>query len=357
MTVGQELVTAGKLRLGQAVAGQAIKQAQCAFQAQRLRVLTDVRTAFYDSLAAQQMVALYGQLVDIGQEGLQTTEKLLAGKEASRVDVLQARVEARSVALQLQNARSQQAGTWRRLASVVGKPDMPLTPLAGNLEEQLPPLTWQEARSRLFAGSPELAEAQAGVQRAQCALQQQLAQRVPNLQVQAGMAYDNSTGYNTASASIGVPLPIFNRNQGNITRAEAELTDARRDVERLQLQLQQRLATAFQQFESAWQQAEKYRGEILPDAGQSLKLTREGYRAGELNYLTLLTAQRTYFQVSLSYVQSLQSLHVSRAAIEGMLLSGGLGPGAGPTAGPAVTAAAATPMVPAGGAAASAAGE
>lgn len=332
-TVSQELITAGKLRLNRAVASEEIRQAQWVYQAQRLRVLNDVRTAFYDGLAAQQTIEVYEQLLRISEEGLKVADRLLAGKEASRVDVLQARVEARSVALQWQNARNQQTAVWRRLAAVVGRPDLETASLAGRLDEDIPSLTWEEARDRLLAESPLLAEAQAGVRRAECALERQRAERVPNLQLQAGVSHDNQTGFDTASAGIGLPLPVFNRNQGNIRRAQAELAAAQKEVDRVRLELQQRLATVFGQFENSRQQAEKYAKEILPDARESLELVRKGYRAGELNYVTLLTAQRTYFQVSLNAIESLRTLRASSVAIEGMLLSGGLNAGAGSASG------------------------
>ena len=128
-----------------------------------------------------------------------------------------------------------------------------------------------------------------------------------------------------ATVEFRLPLPIFNRNQGNIYKARAELTAAENEVQRLQLALQERLATAFQRFSSARHDAEKYSTQILPNAKATLDLVQSGYRQGEYDYLTLLTAQRTFFQVNLAYLESLLKCRSSGAAIEGFLLSGGLG--------------------------------
>ena len=121
-----------------------------------------------------------------------------------------------------------------------------------------------------------------------------------------------------------MPLPVFNRNQGNIRRAEAELITARGEIRRVSLELQQQLAAAFEQYQNARYQVEKYAQEILPNAQTSLNLVTAGYRQGEFNYVTLLMAQRTFFQVNLAYVEAVRDLRWASVAIEGNLLEGSL---------------------------------
>jgi outer membrane protein, heavy metal efflux system len=142
--------------------------------------------------------------------------------------------------------------------------------------------------------------------------------------LQAGVQYDNATRDAIAGVQVGIPLPIFNRNQGNICKAQAELTAAERDVERVQLALQQRLALVFEQYATALRQVEKYHDDILPNAQESLKLVSTGYRQGEFSYLVLLTAQRTYFQTNLAYLDALRDLRTACVAIEGYLLGDNL---------------------------------
>ncbi|MCE5267469.1 MAG: TolC family protein [Planctomycetaceae bacterium] len=322
--VGQEVVTAGKLRLSQDVASQEIRQAEFVLQAQRCRVLTDVRRAFYDVLVAQRALELSEQLVRIGEEGIKSTEALTKAKEAARVDVLQARIEADSAKIFLEKARNRYAAAWRNLAAVVGDFMMQPKPLAGNLLDGMTRLCWDDTFNRLLAESPQLAGAQAGVARAQAVLSRECAGRYPNLSVQASAQYDNATQDAIVGAQVGVPLPIFNRNQGNIRRAEAELAAAQQETKRVQLGLQQRLAVVFEQYATAQQQVEKYNRDILPNAEESLRLVSMGYRQGELSYLVLLTSQRTFFQTNLAYLDALRDLRAATTAIEGNLLSGSL---------------------------------
>ena len=321
---GQEIVTAGKLRLSRNVAEQEIRQAEWVWQSQRQRVLTDVRRSFYDVLVAQRKMELTEQLLRIGEEGVRSTEALMKAKEVARADTLQAHIEAESARVLLQRARNQHAAAWRNLAAVVGAANMPPQPLAGEAWDGLRELTWEDTYSRLLAESPQLAAARAGVARAQAAVARECAQRVPNIDLEAAVQYDNATKYTWGTIQAGIPMPIFNRNQGNIRRAEAEWMAAKNEVQRVELDLQQRLAAVFEQYMTARYQVEKYSRDILPSAQESLDLANKGYRQGEYNYLFLLTAQRTYFQTNLIYLDALRELRTAATAIEGNLLSGSL---------------------------------
>lgn len=322
--IGQEVVTAGKLHWNRAVASQEVRQAEYAWATQRFRVLTDVRRGFYDVLVAQRTVELAEQLVGVGQRGVKTTEDLMKAKEVARVDVLQSRIEADSARILLEKARNRYTAAWRNLAAVVGDPALSPTPLAGSLQDGMVQFTWEETLNRLLTESPQLAGAQAGVARAQAALSRECAGRIPNVDLQAGVQYDNATRDTFASVQVGVPIPIYNRNQGNIAKAQAELTASQHEVRRVRLALEQRLAAVFEQYATAHQGVEKYNRDILPNAEESLRLVSAGYRQGEFSYLVLLTAQRTYFQTHVAYLDALRDLRAATATLEGNLLSDSL---------------------------------
>jgi len=322
--IGQEVVTARKLQLNRAIASQEIREAEYVWQAQRFRVLTDVRRGFYDLLVAQRTVELAEQLIGIGERGLKAAEELLKAKEVAPADVLQARIESDSAKILLEKARNRYTSAWRNLAAVVGDPALQPTQLAGGLQDGMAPFTWEDTLNRLLAESPQLAGAQAGVARAQAALSRECAGRVPNVDLQAGVQYDNATRDTFATVQVGVPIPIYNRNQGNISRAQAELAAAQHEVKRVRLALEQRLAAVFEQYATAHQQVEKYTRDIMPNAHESLKLVSSGYRQGEFSYLVLLTTQRTYFQTNLAYLDALRDLRSATASLEGNLLSDSL---------------------------------
>jgi cobalt-zinc-cadmium efflux system outer membrane protein len=324
MFVEQRLITGGKLDLNRAVVSHDIDRAQQELEIQRLRILNDVKSRAYDTLVAQQIVEMNQQLVEIGNSALRAAETLFKSQEVGQVDVLQARIEANSARLDLNTAQNEFQSAWRRLTLAVGIPDMPLRPLANTLNEGATNLTWEGAAERLLAESPELASAWAGVERARCALARAQAGRAPDLDLAASVRYSDESDSTLARVGVGMPLQIFDRNQGNICKAQAELTQAHREVERVQLVLQDRLADVFKQYLNARQETEQYKTVIVPDAKASLQLVQSGYQQGEFGFLELLTAQRTYTRVSLASLHSARQLFQSQTQVEGLLLTGAL---------------------------------
>lgn len=321
--VGQEFVRGGKLRLNREVAAQEVSRAEQQLAAQRQRVLTDVRIAFYAILIAERQERLTADLLKIATQNLDTAETLLKGREVGRVDVVQAQLEYEFASILVQNARNRSAAAWQSLATVSGQPRLSPTPLEGNPEEDRVALSYQEAISRILATSPEIAAAVANMERARWAAQRARVEAVPNVTVQGLVNWrDEGIGGDPDGAiTVGVPLPAWNRNQGGIQQAQSEAVAAERALEQVELDLQNRLAPVYERFANAKNQVERYRTRVLPAAQETLQLTRDLYRAGELGYVGLLTAQRTYSQTNLNYLDSLRELRTSEAEIEGLLLS------------------------------------
>ena len=107
-------------------------------------------------------------------------------------------------------------------------------------------------------------------------------------------------------------------------KAQSEVVAAERALTQLELSLTNRLTPNFERYSNARNQVDRYRAAILPAAAESLDLSRKMYQAGETGYLNLLTAQRTFAQTHLQYLDSLRQLRISEAEIEGLLLSGSL---------------------------------
>jgi cobalt-zinc-cadmium efflux system outer membrane protein len=322
--ISQEIVRGGKLGLERAAASQAIAQAQQQFDSQRLRVLNDVRAQFYNLLVAQRTMELSGELVQLGEQGLKAADDLFRAQEVSRVDLLQARVELSTARVAAELARNRYIAIWRSLAATVGMPDMQPLPATGDFEAAIPELNWDDNLARVLAASPELAAARADVARARWTVSRARAEPVPNLNVQASVQHDNEGGDDVANLQIMLPLPIHDMNQGAVRAAVAELRIAQAEVARLELQLQTRLAAAFERYANARQQVDRYSREILPDARASLDLVTRAYRLGEFPYLTLLEAQRTVSRTNLAYLSALEQLWESATAIEGLLLTDNL---------------------------------
>ncbi len=153
-----------------------------------------------------------------------------------------------------------------------------------------------------------------------------VANRCPNLDTEVGYSHDNSTGFDTFGVMVTIPVPVFNRNQGAIRQAQADVTTAQAEVDRVALELRNRLALVYERYSNAKEMVDRYERSILPNAKESTDLTSARYRVGDINYTGVLVVQRTYLQTQIAYLDALREFRETSVLLDGLLLSDSLAP-------------------------------
>lgn len=321
IAVGQQFVRGGKLKLNRAVIARKILKLEQELAITRHRVLTDIRTAFYDVYISQEQVELTQQLAKQSRQAVETVEQLIEAREGRRIDLLQAEIESRQIAAQLKQAEAAQQAAWRKLAATAGRPNWGLQIVDANPDSLSWELDWQASRESLLTASPEVAAAMAEVARAKAVWCRAKAEPISDVTAQVSLQYDDATEDTIAGVQVGMPLPLWNRNQGGIGQARRLVTAAQRRLEAVELRLSRQLAEQVLRYETAQAEADAYREGILERAEENLKLVSQAYAAGEVSFLDLLTVQRTYFRSSLDYLDNLRSVNQSVQLLEGLLLN------------------------------------
>jgi cobalt-zinc-cadmium efflux system outer membrane protein len=321
---GQQFITAHKLERNRAVVAAEIDKAQAELTATRQQVQTDVRLKYYAALVAQRRLEVTGELVGVSTEAVKASKSLVEAQEVPVAGLLQTEIQEQNAIVLRRTSENALERAWRQLAAVAGTPGLPRQPLEGDVTTLPAELDWQSQLMRLQSSSPEVATAIANVERAQRELTRARVEPVPNVSTQVSVQQDTASDTTIAGVQVGIPLPIWNRNQGGIRQAQAEVTEANRNLNRIELSLEQRLAEVVQQYADARVTASTYSRDILSRSERTLDLIQQGYEQGEVGYLDLLTAQRTYFQTNLAYLDALNSLWESYLKIDGLLLSGSL---------------------------------
>lgn len=329
--VQQNVILGGKLGLDRKIRAEEGKQAEAEAEEQKLRVDSGVRVAFYESLAAQEMVELRKKLNALAYDAAETTKQLFNVGQADQPDVLQALVEADEAEVAVITSEQEQQRAWRVLAAVVGKPELPLTLLVGDLED-LPPIDPDQTVQTILTNSPAMKIAQLGATRAGMEATRSHREVVPDLSLRTGYMNNleqlgsvppkgvGSEGF----AEVGVNLRLFNRNQGNIQAAKANLERATLEVQRVALVLRQLSAPILQSYASSHAVAERYKTSTLPNARQAYQLYLQKYHEGAAAYPQVLIAQRTLFQLETNYVATLENAWINAVALQGLLLTDGL---------------------------------
>ncbi len=322
IAASQEFVRGGKLRLNREVAAQEVAKAQQELAVQQQRVITDVRLTFYDILVAKSQLDIALHLEQIADEGITAAEALLRAKEVGRADLLQAQLERENAQIITQNSRNRFNAAWQALAAVVGQSHMQPVPVTGDLEEPRGDFQWEGTLQHLLLRSPRISVAVTEIERARWALERARVEPRPNITVDGVMnVVDNGIGGDPdGNLLVTLPLPVWNKNQGGVAEAVARIAEAERGLEQLELQLQRQLAPVYERYANARFQVDRYRSRILPVASESLDLTRKAYQAGEANYVSVLTIQRTNAQTNLNYIHTLRELRMAEIELEGLLL-------------------------------------
>ncbi len=125
---------------------------------------------------------------------------------------------------------------------------------------------------------------------------------------------------------VGAPIPLFNKNQGNIAAARAEYCRATMEVKRIENSIRSRLAAVSREYDSSLAAVETYSSDILPSAQDSLELAEVAYKAGETSFIQVLVARRTFFDSNLQYVLAQSQLAQAKSKVDGFVLTGGLDP-------------------------------
>jgi cobalt-zinc-cadmium efflux system outer membrane protein len=322
--IDQTIVTAGKLRLNQAKFAQEVSQLEAQALAQEYRVRNGVRLRFYQLLAMQRLLDVRAELLKVAEDAVTTTEELMNVGAANKPDLLQARIEARQERTALENARTLYLAAWQQMAAFVGNPALRATRLHGDLEALTAVPDFDTTLAHLLDASPELQVARAEVTRNQVALKREQVEPIPNVQVRVANGYDFDTRKDTTSVSVGVRLPLFDKNQGNIQVAQSQVAYAHGELCRVELSLRQRLARAYARYRTALAIVESYRKDTLPEAKEAYALYLDSFRKRRAAWPQVLVAQRTYFQISVDYTAAVDQLHQAEVMILGLLLVDGL---------------------------------
>ncbi|NGZ83125.1 TolC family protein [Duganella aceris] len=366
LLLSQPLELGGKraARLQAAERGRDSATAELALK--RAQVRADVIAAYFAVLAAQEHLRLAREADELAQRAAAATARRVVAGKVSPVEETRARVAASSVQLEamraastLTTARKRLAGLWGNAAprferaegamdvlptaSALGKLGMPGMPgaqgaqgahgaqgtlgvqgalgaqgVAGMPGALADPANRAALRDRL-SRSPAMALARSQLGRSQALAQVELSRRAPDLTLNVGSKRSEELGRTQAVFGVSVPLPFFDRNQGNVLESARRVDKARDELAATTLRLDAELSQACEEFDLARRQAQALRDDILPGAQSAYDAASTGFEYGKFGFLDVLDAQRTLLQAKSQYLNTLAEAHRAMAAIDRIL--------------------------------------
>ncbi len=288
------------------------------YETKRLDVYTDVSKAFVGVVSAQERIVLSEEIVKLAKKAAATVStRVHAGKD-SPVEKTKAAVILHTTRLELERAKRDLEGARKKLAALWGSSSPTFERAEGTLEE-INPVPPVDHLAELTAQNPDIARWSTEFDRRRAAISLADAGKIPDVTIAGGFKHLSEINANGLIVGIAVPIPLFNRNQGEALEARFRLGQAQAEARAAKALTDAVLAETYRALTSAYTVAAVLRDDILPAAQSAYDMTNQGYKLGKFGFLDLLDAQRTLFEAKREYIDVLTDYHRSSADMERLI--------------------------------------
>jgi outer membrane protein, heavy metal efflux system len=266
-------------------------------------LVMDVESAFVDVQLAKENLSLARDNLRAFQEIVDINSARVRAGDLATVELLRSRVAA----LAFQNAVRQAELRLRiartRLQRLMGRQLVSETfDISGDLRRDPSTVGLPELQQQAMRLRPDLNALQREQARTLADLRLQIAQGKVDFTV--GTEYHRQYGYvqgNSMGFFFSAPLPVFNRNQGEIERARREQQQIQARIRALEADIQTEVENAYQQYVTARDLLESIERDMLAQARDVRQITEYSYKRGEASLVELLDAQRAFNDTVQSY--------------------------------------------------------
>ncbi|WP_295623326.1 TolC family protein [uncultured Nitrosomonas sp.] len=302
--IGQLIELGGKrtARVNAALLGEELAAKD--YETKRIEIIARVASVFTEVLAAQERLRLAEETRQVAQNVVSTvTGRVQAGK-VPPIEETRVKIGLSTTRIEQEQAQRDLISARRRLALLWNSSSPQFDKVLGDMEIMTAPPNFQVLEKKIL-NNPMALRALKNIEHRKALLEVEQTRRIPNLTLNAGVVNYAVVGGNTAIASIMMPLPLFDRNQGNLKEAYQRVDKAEDEQTMMELRLKTELAQTYEAMLTVWNEINLLREEILPGAKSAFHVMRRGYELGKFGLLELLDAQRVLFQNQLLYVRAL----------------------------------------------------
>ncbi|MBN2591380.1 MAG: TolC family protein [Sedimentisphaerales bacterium] len=288
---------------------------QLNYELKKLEIFSETIRAFLNILSAQEKVRLSDELLKLSVESFESVEKRVDAGKDSPLEKTRASIALLNIKSDNQQAHLELEYSRKKLASFWSQNQLPFEQVDGDLEiiEQL--ASFEDLTNQLKQ-NPEYMLWEIEVKKSQAKLSLEKSKSIVDLTIGAGVQNFNETDENAFVFGFSIPLPIANRNQGARQEATFNLAQKKELQKAAWLKLQNEFNETYKEFTKSYNRAVSMKNEILPAAIELFDSATTAYHEGKIDYLNMLDAQRTLFNVQNEYIESLITYHIAKTDIE-----------------------------------------
>jgi len=299
--LSQTLELGGKRGARIDVATRAQEAAALTLEQRRNGLRAEVIDGYYGALRAQERLDLAQRSVALAERGLVVANGRVTAGKTSPVEATRAQVQLSEIRLEFNRAQMGLSDAYRRLAASTGAASTDFQAVATQAQAA-PALPSPAQLLARLEQTAELRLAELQIVQGEAALGLEKAQRIPDLDVSIGSQYDASVRERVNVVGVSMPIPLFNRNQGNVLVASRRADQARDLRNAAELRLRTETRQALDLWQTANTEVRSFNQQILPAAQSAVDSATRGFEMGKFNFLDVLDAQRTLIAARTQYL-------------------------------------------------------
>ncbi len=273
-----------------------------------------VHSAFATALYQEKVYQAQTEIQRNAGKAVAITQARVEAGDALREDLARVEMELARAKVEMKRANSLREQALVTLASAMGDATLSVKSLAGTLDAtfEIPTL---EALAANLSAQPESELAEADIRARNARVDVAKAERIPDVKVELLYHRLEASQQNSFDVGLSIPLPLFNRNQGRLREARAEVAAAEARSRMTQNELTTRLRESHLQLTTALANSGTLKTEILSRSEMVLKGAEARYAAGDISLAEILPVRRDWATVQLSYLESLREVMQAWAAL------------------------------------------
>ncbi len=315
LQLNQEIELGGKRAARIEAADAFYSRSDAELATKQAEIHANVVAAFYEVLVAQERVALAKSSVEIGELALDAASKRVKAGKSSPVEQTKSSVAAATAKIELVQATTQLSNSRKRLSALWADNTPGFDRVTGDVTN-IPAVNTLENLAPLIDSAPNIKLAKFEISAREAITEIERSKAIPNITISLGMVDNREIGLNQALLGLSIPIPVFDRNQGNVQEAISRKYKAEDELIALRNKIQTNLTTQYEKLSAARQASLSLQNDILPNAQSAFDAANRGFSLGKFNFLDVLDAQRTLYQAKSQYINALLEAHQAIAEIE-----------------------------------------
>ena len=316
ISISQEIDNPYKLLLRRNIAKDEHAFYSTLYEAKELELTAKAKALFYEYYMASRAELIYNETVDILRGFSKIAEAKYSVGKASQSDAIKAQVELSKTLNMLVTVTQEKETAKAMLNALMDRDTLSPLPEPAELEPSQPGADYEKLRARALVSNPGLRAYSLKTSQAERRLSLSKAEYLPDFMLlYRKRTASGSEMNNTYDVSLGLTVPLWFSKQKAMVKG-AKKGNGPCEYRAARNELASDLREADIKARSSMRLVDLYRGSVIPQAEEALKIAQSGYQAEKTDFMDLLDAQRTLLDFRMDYYRYIVDCHTWLARVE-----------------------------------------